>query len=99
MDSRSCSSTKKFPHIVLIRTSALLLMQYKAEDLADELGIAKRTLRDWLNQGVLHQGEVIPECALPNEAGDPIIDFWTNLMGIGSYEAVSELLDILGVDK
>jgi hypothetical protein len=46
MDSRSCSSTKKFPHIVLIRTSALLLMQYKAEDLADELGIAKRTLRD-----------------------------------------------------
>ena len=54
MDCQSRILTKKFPHIVLVRVQGLLPMQYKAKELAEELGIPSRTLRDWLNQGAPH---------------------------------------------
>ncbi len=54
MTSTSGKTGKRFPHIVLIRAPGLLPMQYKARELAEELGIHSRTLRDWLNQGAPH---------------------------------------------
>lgn len=54
MTMESRNSSKKFPHIVLVRAPGLLPMQYKVNELADELGIPSRTLRDWLNLGIPH---------------------------------------------
>jgi transposase-like protein len=51
----SNNSRRKIPHIVLVRAPALLPMQYKLKELAEEIGIASSTLRDWLNQGAPHQ--------------------------------------------
>jgi hypothetical protein len=54
MTNGSRNPGKKFPHIVLVRVQGLLPMQYKAKELAEELGIPGRRLRGWLNQGAPH---------------------------------------------
>ena len=44
----------KFPHQVIVRAPGLLPMLYKVRELADDLGIPERTLRDWLKNGAPH---------------------------------------------
>jgi hypothetical protein len=59
----SHNSGKKYPHIVLVRAPGLLPMQNKVKELAEELGVPSRTLRDWLNHGMPRKGmgiSVIP---------------------------------------
>jgi len=43
------------PHGVIIRAPGLLPMWYRPAELADDLGIALSTLRDWLAQGAPHE--------------------------------------------
>ena len=45
----------KIPHKVVIRSPGLLPMLYKVGELADELEMPERTLRDWLSYGAPHQ--------------------------------------------
>ena len=45
----------KFPHIVVVKSPGLLPMRYKVSEIALELGIPQRTLRDWLKRGAPHQ--------------------------------------------
>jgi len=46
----------KIPHAVIVRAPGLLPMLYKPSELADDLGIPERTLRDWLAKfGAPHQ--------------------------------------------
>jgi len=45
----------KLPHSVIIKSPGLLHMKYKVSELAQELGIPDRTLRDWLKRGAPHQ--------------------------------------------
>ena len=45
----------KIPHRVIIKTSSLLPMLYKVSELAYELDIPERTLRDWYLRGAPHQ--------------------------------------------
>lgn len=44
-------SKRKIPHAVIVRAPGLLPMYYKASELAEELCIPERTLRDWLTNG------------------------------------------------
>ena len=45
----------KFPHSVIVKAPYLLPMRYKVNELAQELGIPTRTLRDWLTRGAHHE--------------------------------------------
>lgn len=40
----------KLPHIVIVKAPGLLPMLYKPGELAEELGINRRTLYDWLDK-------------------------------------------------
>lgn len=44
----------KLPHAVIVRAPGLLPMLYTVRELADELSMPERTLRDWLHQGAPH---------------------------------------------
>ncbi|MFZ2098658.1 MAG: hypothetical protein WAV05_18655 [Anaerolineales bacterium] len=55
MSTKLRSLRMKLPHLVIVRAPGLLPMLYKVGELANELGIPDRTLRDWLNTGVPHQ--------------------------------------------
>ncbi len=48
------SPRTKLPHAVIVRAPGLLPMQYTVRELADELGMPERTLRDWLLLGAPH---------------------------------------------
>ncbi len=45
----------KLPHSVIVKSPSLLTMLYKVSELAEELGIPERTIRDWLSRGAPHQ--------------------------------------------
>jgi len=45
----------KLPHQVIVKAPGLLPMLYKPSELANELQIPERTLRDWLEAGAPHQ--------------------------------------------
>lgn len=45
----------KLMHSVIVKSPGLLPMQYKPSELASELKIPERTLRDWLEAGAPHQ--------------------------------------------
>jgi hypothetical protein len=44
----------KLPHAVIVRAPGLLPMLYKVHELADELSMPERTLRDWFHHGAPH---------------------------------------------
>jgi hypothetical protein len=44
----------KLPHAVIVRAPGLLPMLYMVRELADELDMPERTLRDWLHHGAPH---------------------------------------------
>ena len=44
----------KLPHAVIVRAPGLLPMLYTVRELADELSMPERTLRDWLHHGAPH---------------------------------------------
>ena len=44
----------KLPHAVIVKASGLLPMLYTVRELADELSMPERTLRDWLLRGAPH---------------------------------------------
>jgi hypothetical protein len=44
----------KQPHAVIVRAPGLLPMLYTVRELADELSMPERTLRDWLHHGAPH---------------------------------------------
>ncbi len=44
----------KLPHLVIVRAPGLLPMLYTVRELADELSMPERTLRDWLHHGAPH---------------------------------------------
>jgi hypothetical protein len=44
----------KLPHAVIVRAPGLLSMLYTVRELADELNMPERTLRDWLHHGAPH---------------------------------------------
>ena len=50
-------SNKKFriPHGVIVRSPRLLPMRYKVRELAGDLKMPERTLRDWLKKGAPHE--------------------------------------------
>lgn len=41
----------KLPHVVIVKAPGLLPMLYTVRELADELSMPERTLRDWLHRG------------------------------------------------
>lgn len=43
------------PHTAIVKASGLLPMLYKVSEIADELQIPERTLRDWLSTDAPHQ--------------------------------------------
>ena len=43
------------PHSVIVRAPGILPMLYKVRELAKELDIPERTLRDWLKNGAPHE--------------------------------------------
>lgn len=45
----------KVPHQVIVKAPGLLPMLYKVGELASDLNIPERTLRDWLEAGAPHQ--------------------------------------------
>jgi hypothetical protein len=45
----------KLPHNVIVKAPGLLPLLYKVSELADELQLPERTLRDWLDMGAPHQ--------------------------------------------
>jgi hypothetical protein len=47
-------SSKQFPHLVIVRAPSLLAMDYKIQEIVEELGVPNSTFRDWLNKGALH---------------------------------------------
>jgi hypothetical protein len=44
----------KFPHHVIVKAPGLLPMIYTVRELAEELGMPERTLRDWLMHSAPH---------------------------------------------
>lgn len=44
----------KLPHTVIVKAPGLLPMLYTVRELADELSMPERTLRDWLLHGAPH---------------------------------------------
>jgi len=44
----------KLPHAVIVKAPGLLPMLYSVSELADELSMPERTLRDWLLHGAPH---------------------------------------------
>ncbi len=44
----------KLPHAVIVKAPGLLPMLYTVRELADELSMPERTLRDWLLRGAPH---------------------------------------------
>ena len=44
----------KLPHLVIVKAPGLLSMLYKPSELAGDLGVPDRTLRDWLAAGAPH---------------------------------------------
>jgi hypothetical protein len=44
----------KLPHAVIVRAPGLLPMLYTVRELAEELSMLERTLRDWLHHGAPH---------------------------------------------
>jgi len=44
----------KLPHAVIVKSPGLLPMLYRVRELANELNIPERTLRDWLDAGAPH---------------------------------------------
>jgi hypothetical protein len=54
MERVSRYSIKKFPHLVIVRAPGLLPMEYKLQEIVEELGVPNSTLRDWLNKGAPH---------------------------------------------
>jgi hypothetical protein len=44
----------KLPHSVIVKSPGLLPMLYTVRELADELSMPERTLRDWLHHGAPH---------------------------------------------
>ncbi|MBE0410730.1 MAG: MerR family transcriptional regulator [Anaerolineales bacterium] len=49
------NSSKKFPHLVIVRAPSLFAMDYKIQEIVEELGVPNSTLRDWLRKGVSNQ--------------------------------------------
>ena len=45
----------KLPHKVIVKSPGLLHMKYKVRELAEEVDVPERTLRDWLSRGAPHQ--------------------------------------------
>jgi hypothetical protein len=54
MSYYSSNPRKKFTHSVIVKSPGLLPMLYTVRELAEELGIPDRTLRDWMVQGAPH---------------------------------------------
>lgn len=44
----------KLPHTVIVKSPGLLPMLYSVRELAQAVGLAERTLRDWLGNGLPH---------------------------------------------
>ena len=44
----------RLPHFVIVKSSGLLPMLYKIQELSQELKIPDRTLRDWISKGAPH---------------------------------------------
>jgi hypothetical protein len=44
----------KLPHNVIVKSTGLLPMLYTVRELAEEIAIPERTLRDWLSHGAPH---------------------------------------------
>ena len=44
----------KLPHSVIVKSTSLLPMLYTVRELAEEITIPERTLRDWLANGAPH---------------------------------------------
>ena len=55
MKNRSTAPSFRIPHNVIVRSPGLLPMLYKVSEIAEELDIPDRTLRDWLSKGAPHQ--------------------------------------------
>lgn len=45
---------RKLPHGVIVRAPGLLPMRYRPAELAVELGVPARTIRDWVDRGLPH---------------------------------------------
>jgi hypothetical protein len=54
MERVSRNTIKKKPHLVIVRAPSLLAMDYKIQEIVEELGVPNSTLRDWLNKGAPH---------------------------------------------
>ena len=55
VDSGYRPRSRKLPHSVIVKATGLLPMMYKPSELAEDLGIPERTLRDWLDDGAPHE--------------------------------------------
>jgi hypothetical protein len=51
---KSLTAHVKLPHSVIVKSTGLLPMFYTVRELAEEIAIPDRTLRDWLSHGAPH---------------------------------------------
>jgi hypothetical protein len=51
---KSLTAHVKLPHCVIVKSTGLLPMLYTVRELAEEIAIPERTLRDWLSHGAPH---------------------------------------------
>lgn len=54
MSPKSLNAHVKLPHSVIVKSTGLLPMFYTVRELAEEIAIPERTLRDWLSHRAPH---------------------------------------------
>jgi hypothetical protein len=52
--SGTCANVR-LPHVVIVRASGLLPMLYRPAELAEDLGVSIRLVREWLRRDLPHQ--------------------------------------------
>jgi hypothetical protein len=73
MERVSRNAIKKFPRLVIVCAPSKLAMDYKIQEIVEELGVPNNTLRNWLRKGVSNQmkansGGIITAVVIDNPA-------------------------------
>ena len=55
MSEGSRRSTVRLPHGAIVKAPGMLPMMYTTRELADDLGVAARTVREWATRGMPHE--------------------------------------------
>ena len=68
MSPKLSNSHFKLPHSVIVKSTGLLPMLYTVRELAEEISIPERTLRDWLSHGAPHTRDRLSHIRIDGQA-------------------------------